>query len=212
MEGVVEDAAEMNEPDETLALPMGWIIGRAFFWNLRVQFMFRLCLGFTLAILSAAIAPAEEPTKSETKPETKPNRPATGMSPEAIVDMLLQRMDTNKDGKISRSEARNRIADNFDAIDTNKDGFLDRKELLALAKRIGQMPPLGRPGGLRPDGAFGPRPNPLDFDALDKNADGRLTREELRGTRFADLFDAIDQNKDGRIDPDEWNAYHKIKR
>ena len=125
------------------------------------------------------------------------------------MNSILQRMDKNKDGKISKSEAEGRILDNFDRIDTNKDGLLDRTELLAMAKQMiarqAAMGPMGRPpfGG---PGAMAA--NPLDFDALDKNSDGRLTREELKGTRFADVFDKIDTNKDGKIDPKEWAAYH----
>lgn len=170
--------------------------------------MCKLFVSFAAAIVLIVTALADDPKK----PEAKPGRPAPGISAEALADLLLQRMDTNKDGKISRSEARNRVADNFDAIDANKDGFLDRKELITLARRLGPMPPFGPPGGFRPDRPFDGRPDPLDFDALDKNADGRLTREELRGTRFADKFDAIDKNKDGKIDPNEWNAFHNIKK
>jgi len=139
------------------------------------------------------------------KPAEK-SKAKAGADPESMVDLILQRMDKNKDGKISKSEAEGRIADNFDRIDTNKDGFLDRKELLEMARRMSvgmgdRRPPF--PGGP----GFG-RPDPNDFDALDKNADGRLTRAELKGTRFADLFDQIDTNKDGKIDPKEWAAYH----
>ncbi len=159
---------------------------------------------------------AQDPKKPDKPQDNKPDRPTppAGMSAEAIVNSILERMDANKDGKISKAEAKNRIADAFDMADTNKDGFLDRKELLALAQRFGPMPPPGRPGmpgGFRP-GQFGPRPDPLDFDALDKNADGRLTRDELRATRFIDNFDAIDKNKDGKIDPYVWAAYHNIKK
>lgn len=164
--------------------------------------------------LLVSSACAQDAKKAEKPQDNKPGPPpGQGMTAEAIVNSILERMDTNKDGKISKSEAKNRIADNFDQIDANKDGFLDRKELLAMAQRQASMPPgrPGIPGGFRP-GQFGPRADPLDFDALDKNADGRLTRAELRGTRFAELFDEIDKNKDGRIDPSEWSAYHRIRK
>jgi Ca2+-binding EF-hand superfamily protein len=166
----------------------------------------------TLAFLATAVAQdAKKPDKPQDSKPTRP--PGPGMSAEAIVNSILERMDTNKDGKISKSEAKNRMADAFDQIDTNKDGFLDRKELLGMAQRLAAGPPgrPGIPGGGRP-GPFGPRTDPLDFDALDKNADGRLTKEELRGTRFANVFDAIDKNRDGKIDPSEWAAYHNIKK
>ncbi len=124
---------------------------------------------------------------------------------ERLVDSILQRMDTNKDGKISREEAKGPLAQAFDKFDTNKDGFLDREELRRLAaarlRTAGQGNRPGRPGD-------GPRkPAALDFDALDLNADGRLTREELKGTPLADKFDEIDTNKDGKIDRKEFEAY-----
>jgi Ca2+-binding EF-hand superfamily protein len=165
--------------------------------------MFRMVLGLVLA----GTAFADEPKKPADVPAR--SRP----TPEQIVDMILVRMDTNKDGKISRDEAKDRVKENFDAIDTNKDGYLDRTELLAMARRMAPMmpPPGGRPGG--PFGGPGPaRPDPLDFDALDKNADGRLTRDELKGTRWLDVFDKIDTNHDGKIDPKEWAAYHGLKK
>jgi Ca2+-binding EF-hand superfamily protein len=123
---------------------------------------------------------------------------------ERMVNNFLARMDTDKDGKISRAEAKNRLAANFDALDTNKDGFLDREELRRAAERFrAAAAGMNRPANAQADGP--------DFDSLDLNADGRLTREELKGTPFAAVFDEIDTNKDGKIDPKEFKAYLRKK-
>ncbi len=53
---------------------------------------------------------------------------------EERVDALIKRVDVNKDGKISREEAKGLLKEHFDKIDTNKDGFIDREELLKAAK------------------------------------------------------------------------------
>jgi Ca2+-binding EF-hand superfamily protein len=49
------------------------------------------------------------------------------------VDHIIKELDVNKDGKISRDEARGALKRNFDLIDTNKDGYIDRAELLRAA-------------------------------------------------------------------------------
>jgi Ca2+-binding EF-hand superfamily protein len=53
---------------------------------------------------------------------------------EERVQAAFDRLDTNKDGKISREEAKGLIKEHFDKIDTNKDGFIDHGELLKAAK------------------------------------------------------------------------------
>src|SRR5438445_175261 len=122
---------------------------------------------------------------------------------EKIIDNILLRMDTNKDGKISKEEAKNQIAANFDRLDKNKDGYLDRSELRVIAARFaekkGQGGPIGKPGS-------GPA---FDFDALDANADGRLTRDELKGSPLLQRFNEIDTNRDGQIDRREFDAFLK---
>jgi hypothetical protein len=45
------------------------------------------------------------------------------------VTQILQLMDTDKDGKISRKEFMNFMAAEFDRLDTDKNGELDPKEL-----------------------------------------------------------------------------------
>jgi Ca2+-binding EF-hand superfamily protein len=121
------------------------------------------------------------------------------------VNRIFERMDANKDGKLSKEEVRGPLAEGFDRADLNKDGFLDKEEVQKAAGRL-------RPPGDAPRPLDGVRPGPdrpnrnLSFDDLDKNADGRLTKEELKGTPLADKFDDLDKNKDGKLDPKEFEA------
>jgi Ca2+-binding EF-hand superfamily protein len=125
------------------------------------------------------------------------NPPPGAPNPERIVTNMLERLDTNKDGKISKAEARGPLADNFDRADADKDGSLDKDELKRLAPQLARLMG-GGPGAF----AGGPgRPTAPDFDAFDKNADGRLTVEELKDTPYATAFADIDTGKDGKIDP-----------
>src|SRR5262249_17990389 len=74
--------------------------------------------------------------QAQTKDDKGPPKKAFGKTPEEIVENLLKAMDADGDGKISRQEAKGKLAEDFDKVDTNKDGYLDRKELRALAERI----------------------------------------------------------------------------
>jgi Ca2+-binding EF-hand superfamily protein len=73
------------------------------------------------------------------------------MNPDAIVGMIMQRMDTNTDGSLSQEEvaADERMKSSFSDYDANKDGKVDRAELAAgFKKRMAAMGGgAGGPGG-----------------------------------------------------------------
>jgi hypothetical protein len=75
-------------------------------------------------------------------------RPGQGGGGGDLIARVME-SDKNKDGKISKDEAPDRMKQGFDRIDANGDGFIDRKELEALAARIG--------GGNRGSGNRGSR-------------------------------------------------------
>ena len=62
------------------------------------------------------------------------------MSTESTSDMPMNKspltmMDTNGDGKISYSEARGPLKEDFNRLDKNKDGFLTKDEIPSKQKR-----------------------------------------------------------------------------
>ena len=61
-------------------------------------------------------------------PEEMPLRQQTA---EERVDHLLEEWDTNKDGRLGKDEAPERMLAQFNVIDANHDGYLDRAELVA---------------------------------------------------------------------------------
>jgi Ca2+-binding EF-hand superfamily protein len=143
---------------------------------------------------------------------SKPNtQPANQADLDKAVARMLERMDTNKDGKISRAEAQGPLAKFFDELDQNKDGYLDKTELRRAAARFQAQNAKNPPSKGNEEKAKPPAPRFPDFDALDRNADGRLTRAEVEGTPIADIFDEIDTKKNGKIDRQEYEAYWKKK-
>jgi len=52
---------------------------------------------------------------------------------EERIDNIIQELDTDKDKRISKAEARGPIRANFERLDANGDGFIDRNELLNAA-------------------------------------------------------------------------------
>jgi len=79
-------------------------------------------------ILSAYTAVADEPAAAEPAKNLK-----GGLS---LTAQLLQLMDTDKNGMVSKAEFLHFMEQEFDLADKNKDGELDPKELRYLAYRL----------------------------------------------------------------------------
>jgi hypothetical protein len=114
--------------------------------------------GVAAAALWAAGAMAED--KGATAP-TAPAAPAAVETPAGMRGgMMFDRMDANKDGKVTQEEYLIAMAEmaktRFTAMDADKDGALTEAEMRAGRERRG--PGMGRPEGeRRGEGARGPR-------------------------------------------------------
>lgn len=101
--------------------------------------------------------------------------PGAGMGAQ-MLERVVQ-MDLNKDGAVSKDEARAARLAQFAKLDANKDGAIDASE--------------------RPTDREARR-----FTAADADGDGKVTQAEWLNAPYP-LFDRFDANHDGVIDAQE---------
>jgi Ca2+-binding EF-hand superfamily protein len=71
---------------------------------------------------------------------------------------MLGEWDTNKDGKLTKPEAPDRVQQQFESIDTNHDRVLDEEELVSYFTNMPQQPRRPEPAGNSVPNPQGPRP------------------------------------------------------
>lgn len=156
------------------------------------------------------------------------------------VRTMFERLDSNRDGFVTKAEAQaakaargdrgdrrgkrierrgagspdRRTANRgamFDRIDSNRDGSLSRSEFEAAPMRQQRRvamrsdgQPGARPEGMRMRGmrmGMGGLRGPM-FDMADANRDGRVTLQEATAAAHRH-FDMADANRDGQVTPQE---------
>lgn len=130
---------------------------------------------------------------------------------------MFQHLDANKDGKVTKAEAKTVADARFAKLDANKDGAITQEEAKKFhetmraehqKKRADQGDDKSCAG--KGDEKHAHRGAGL-FKMSDANNDGKITRAEaakMEEKRFARL----DANKDGVITQEEAKAAHKNRR
>jgi uncharacterized protein (TIGR03000 family) len=133
------------------------------------------------------------------------------------LDRFFKDYDKNKDGHLTRDELPPELRPAFDRLDTDKNGKISREE---LERGIVHLQPARRPSDLIhvliemsdcDDVCHGEVQRAYDIlRKLDKNKDGKIDPDELKAAReqiIKDrvdyLFKELDKNKDGKISRDE---------
>ena len=104
---------------------------------------------------------------------------------------MFNQFDKNKDGQVSREEAREGMDSLFTEIDSNKDGLISKDEMQAHHKAMHE-----KMGSIMRE----------KWKAADKDGDGALSRAEVDAGNLPRLgrdFDKLDTNKDGKLSADE---------
>lgn len=116
---------------------------------------------------------------------------------------LMRFLDKDKDGKISKDEAPERMAGRFDQIDANGDGFLDQAEMQNIFANRGNQSNR-RAGGPNQTGPAKGESESGDAARGNRNSGNRAMGNGAMG-RFdiAKLFKEMDKDGDGNLDPAE---------
>jgi Ca2+-binding EF-hand superfamily protein len=118
---------------------------------------------------------------------------------------LLQRLDADKDGKVTKSEFDAVHAAQFKAADKNGDGFVDKAEFTAFdTERRAAF------GARNPDARSEARVGRI-FAALDADNDGKISAAEWKASGER-RFGRFDRDGNGVIEAGELARPHGDKR
>ncbi len=112
-----------------------------------------------------------------------------------VAKLLLEALDADKDGKLTRAELTAGVERFFKRADKDKKGELDEK---ALADELGRILPVPKGFG-PPCGGRGDRLAGVLVKRADANKDGKVTLKELVTAAEA-LFKEADKDKKGTLD------------
>ena len=112
------------------------------------------------------------------------------------AEQVVQAMDANGDGKITKDEASEDLKLFFGEIDANGDGGIDVQEAQVMVKDMQDQPTASQPSAKPPQGSM-TAAQLIGF--MDKNGDGKIAKDEAND-QLKPAFAQFDQNKDGFLD------------
>lgn len=135
-------------------------------------------------------------TTASASPDGKPPHRGDGKRAEKIFEKL----DTDKDGNLSREEVAKARHNRLNGMDKDKDGYISADDLAAhKAERSAKHQE---------------RHHARFVEHFDKDDDGRVSVEELKSYQSG-RFARADADNDGKVSREEWQAarkhHHRMK-
>ncbi len=166
------------------------------------------------ATVAEAVRGVEEAAEDR---DDKPSATPPEKGPRFDLERFLKDYDKNQDGRLTRDELPPELRPAFDRIDADKDGKVSRTE---LERGAAHLQPARRHSDLIhvliemsgcDDACHGEVQRAYDIlRKLDKNKDGKIDPDELKAARLRIiedrvdyLFAELDKNKDSKISRDE---------
>ena len=113
---------------------------------------------------------------------------------------MFERMDANKDGKLTKEEVPEQAWERIVKADADNNGAVTKEEMAKVVKaRAGNGQGNAKMGGP----GMGQRDPGQMFERMDANKDGKLTKEELP-ERVAEKMMNMDADGNGSISQDEF--------
>ena len=151
--------------------------------------------------------------------DARPGKGHHGKGGEQRAARMMDRLDTDKDGKLSQDEMLARAARTFERLDTDKNGEVTKAEVDVRREAFRDARKAFREvkateGEARDAARAALRDARIDrmglrmFERADADKNGTLTKAEME-TAAAEMFKQRDRNGDGFITPDEIGKRHK---
>jgi Ca2+-binding EF-hand superfamily protein len=123
------------------------------------------------AEFQAGLKPDEAPRQPLAGGQGFAGRPGAG---NGDLREIFNRLDANKDGKLSQDESPPFLKENFARLDANNDGSISPEEFAQVGR-------FGRPPGAPANPNQTPSREMLEalFDRTDSNSDGKLSKDEI---------------------------------
>ncbi len=150
--------------------------------------------------------------------------PEDGPPPPIRPGMMFETLDMNKDGFVTRAEAKAAAEQRFDAADTDRNGTISDAEREAaraamhrkMASAMFDRLDTDRNGQISRDEFIAGRPGMQDKGGPGRHhrgmmPDGEATRTQATERALA-MFDRVDANRDGKITSAERDAFASTMR